>query len=93
MAVEVIVPEDYLGDVMGDLNGRRGDIREMEPAPGSSDLITAMVPLSEMFGYSNALRSKTQGRGNFSMEFAHYEGVPKSIQDGIVGRVSGGVAV
>jgi elongation factor G len=93
MAVEVIVPEDYLGDVMGDLNGRRGDIRKMEPAPGSSNLITAMVPLSEMFGYSNALRSKTQGRGNFSMEFAHYEGVPKSIQDGIVGRVSGGVAV
>jgi elongation factor G len=93
MAVEVVVPEVNLGDVMGDLNGRRGDIRKMDPAPGSSNLVTAMVPLSEMFGYSTALRSKTQGRGNFSMEFAHYEGVPKSIQDGIVGRVSGGVAV
>jgi elongation factor G len=93
MAVEVVVPEVYLGDVMGDLNGRRGDIRKMDPAPGNSNLVTAMVPLSEMFGYSTALRSKTQGRGNYSMEFAHYEGVPKSIQDGIVGRVSGGVAV
>lgn len=93
MAVEVVVPEVYLGDVMGDLNGRRGDIRKMDPAPGSSSQITALVPLSEMFGYSNSLRSKTQGRGSFSMEFAHYEGVPKSIQDGIVGRVSGGVAV
>ena len=93
MAVEVVVPETYMGEVMGDLNGRRGDIKKMEPAPGGSNLITAMVPLSEMFGYSNTLRSKTQGRGSFSMEFAHYEGVPKSIQDGIVGRVSGGVAV
>ena len=93
MAVEVVVPETYMGDVMGDLNGRRGEIKKMEPAPGGSNLITAMVPLSEMFGYSNTLRSKTQGRGSFSMEFAHYEGVPKSIQDGIVGRVSGGVAV
>ena len=93
MAVEVVVPETYMGDVMGDLNGRRGEIKKMEPAPGGSNLIIAMVPLSEMFGYSNTLRSKTQGRGSFSMEFAHYEGVPKSIQDGIVGRVSGGVAV
>lgn len=93
MAVEVVVPEEYLGDVMGDLNGRRGDIRKMEPAPGNSNLITALVPLSEMFGYSTALRSRTQGRGTFSMEFAHYDGVPKSIQDGIVGRISGGVAV
>ena len=93
MAVEVVVPETYMGDVMGELNGRRGEIKKMEPAPGGSNLIIAMVPLSEMFGYSNTLRSKTQGRGSFSMEFAHYEGVPKSIQDGIVGRVSGGVAV
>ena len=93
MAVEVVVPETYMGDVMGDLNRRRGHITGTEPAPGGSNLIIAMVPLSEMFGYSNTLRSKTQGRGSFSMEFAHYEGVPKSIQDGIVGRVSGGVAV
>ena len=93
MEVEVIVPEEYLGEVMGDLNGRRGDITGMEPSPGNSRLIKAFVPLSEMFGYSTTLRSKTQGRGNFSMEFAKYEGVPKSIQDNIVGRMSGGVAV
>ena len=93
MEVEVIVPEEYRGEVMGDLNGRRGDITGMEPSPGNSRLIKAFVPLSEMFGYSTTLRSKTQGRGNFSMEFAKYEGVPKSIQDSIVGRMSGGVTV
>ena len=93
MEVEVIVPEEYLGEVTGDLNGRRGDITGMEPSPGNSRLIKAFVPLSEMFGYSTTLRSKTQGRGNFSMEFAKYEGVPKSIQDSIVGRMSGGVTV
>lgn len=93
MEVEIVVPGDHTGDVTSDLNGRRGEIRKMEPAPGDSQIITAQVPLSEMFGYSTALRSRTQGRGNFSMEFATYEGVPKSIQDGIVGRVSGGVAV
>lgn len=93
MDVEVVVPEDYLGDVIGDLNGRRGEIAGMEHAPGNTRVINAFVPLSEMFGYSTALRSRTQGRGTFSMEFAKYEGVPKSIQDGIVGRMSGGVAV
>lgn len=93
MEVEVIVPEDNVGDVIGDLNGRRGEIAGMEPSPGNSRVIKAFVPLSEMFGYSTALRSKTQGRGNFTMEFAKYEGVPKSIQDSIVGRMSGGVAV
>ncbi len=93
MEVEVVVPEENLGDVIGDLNGRRGEIGGMEPAPGNARVIKAYVPLSEMFGYSTALRSRTQGRGNFSMEFARYEGVPKSIQDSIVGRMSGGVAV
>jgi len=93
MEVEIVVPEEYLGDVIGDLNGRRGEIGGMEQAPGNTRIIQAFVPLSEMFGYSTSLRSRTQGRGNFSMEFAKYEGVPKSIQDGIVGRVSGGVAV
>lgn len=93
MEVEVNVPEDNVGDVIGDLNGRRGEIAGMESSPGNSRLIKAFVPLSEMFGYSTTLRSKTQGRGSFTMEFAKYEGVPKSIQDSIVGRMSGGVAV
>lgn len=93
MSVEVVLPEVYLGDVIGDLNSRRGVISGTEPAPGGAVVLKALVPLSEMFGYSTALRSKTQGRGTFSMEFARYEGVPKSIQDGIVGRISGGVTV
>lgn len=93
MEVEVIAPEVNLGDVIGDLNGRRGEIVGTTAAPGGTSIIKAYVPLSQMFGYSTALRSRTQGRGNFSMEFAKYEGVPKSIQDGIVGRMSGGVAV
>ena len=93
MEVEIVVPESHQGDLNGDLNGRRGIIFGTEPGPGEILVIKAHVPLSEMFGYSTALRSRTQGRGNFSMEFARYESVPKSIQDGIVGRVSGGVAV
>jgi elongation factor G len=93
MEVEVVVPEVNLGDVIGDLNGRRGEIVGTKAAPGGLTVVTAFVPLSQMFGYSTALRSRTQGRGNFSMEFAKYEGVPKSIQDSIVGRMSGGVAV
>lgn len=93
MEVEVVVPEENCGDVIGDLNGRRGEIGGMEFAPGNTRVIKAFVPLSEMFGYSTELRSRSQGRGNFSMEFARYEGVPKSIQDKIVGRVSGGVTV
>jgi elongation factor G len=91
MEVEVVVPEESVGDVMGDLNGRRGDIRGMDPAPGNSRIIKGFVPLSEMFGYSTALRSRTQGRGTYTMEFARYDGVPKSIQEEIVGRFSGAV--
>ena len=91
MEVEVVVPEESVGDVMGDLNGRRGDIRGMDPAPGNSRIIKGFVPLSEMFGYSTALRSRTQGRGTYTMEFARYDGVPKSIQEEIIGRVSGTV--
>lgn len=93
MEVEVIVPEDNLGDVIGDLNGRRGEISGMEQAPGNTRIINGFVPLSEMFGYSTSLRSRTQGRGNYSMEFARYDGVPKSIQDAIVARFSGAVIV
>lgn len=88
MKVEVQVPEEYLGDVIGDLNSRRGRIEGMEPRSGVQ-AIHAFVPLSEMFGYSTDLRSKTQGRGNYSMEFNHYEEVPKSIADTIVAKMKG----
>lgn len=85
MKVEVTVPEDYLGDVMGDINSRRGRIEGMEPDNGLT-IIRAKVPLAEMFGYATELRSRTQGRGVFSMEFSHYEPVPKSIAEEITNR-------
>ncbi|GCD11229.1 elongation factor G [Clostridium tagluense] len=83
MKVEVTVPEEYMGDVMGDLNSRRGRIEGMEAQSGAQ-VIRAMVPLSEMFGYSTTLRSRTQGRGVYSMEFAAYEPVPKGIQEQVI---------
>ncbi len=89
MSLEVIVPEDYMGDVIGDLNSRRGKIQGMK-ARGSAQVITAEVPLAEMFGYATDLRSKTQGRGTFTMQFAHYDMVPKPIADQIVAKVQGG---
>ncbi len=83
MSVEVVTPEDYLGDVMGDLNGRRGRVGEMEARVGVQ-AIRAFVPLSEMFGYATDLRSKTQGRATFTMQFDHYEQVPASLAEEIV---------
>ncbi|MDD6214086.1 MAG: elongation factor G [Firmicutes bacterium] len=83
MLVNVIVPDEYMGDVMGDLNSRRGMIKEMEAVTGAQR-ITAYVPLSEMFGYATELRSRTQGRGQYSMEPSHYSEVPKSIQEKII---------
>ena len=83
MKVTVIVPEDYMGDVIGDLNSRRGQIQGMEDRTGAKQ-INARVPLSEMFGYVNDLRSKTQGRGQYTMEPDGYEQVPKSISEGII---------
>jgi elongation factor G len=83
MKTEVVVPEDYMGDVIGDLNSRRGKIMSMEPR-NKVEHINANVPLSEMFGYSTTLRSLTQGRGNYSMEPSHYEEVPKQIADKIL---------
>ena len=83
MAVEVITPEDYLGDVMGNLNGRRGRIESMEPL-GNAQVIRASVPLSEMFGYATDLRSMSQGRAEFTMQFDRYEEVPPSIASEIV---------
>jgi translation elongation factor EF-G len=83
MKVVVVTPDDYMGDVIGDLNSRRGAIQSMEPISGGQQ-ITATVPLSEMFGYATELRSRTQGRGVYSMEPSHFAEVPKSIQDKIV---------
>ncbi len=83
MKVEVVVPEDYLGDVMGDLNSRRGKLEGMEARAGAQ-VIRAHVPLSEMFGYATDLRSKSQGRGNYTMQFSHYERVPNSIAEKII---------
>ncbi|WP_425059808.1 Elongation factor G [Sporomusa carbonis] len=88
MKVEVVVPEEYMGDVIGDLNSRRGRIEGMEARAGAQS-IKAFVPLSEMFGYATDLRSKTQGRGNYSMEFDHYEEVPKNIAEAISAKHKG----
>jgi elongation factor G len=88
MKVEVTVPEEYMGDVMGDLNSRRGRIEGMEARFGAQ-VIRSKVPLSEMFGYSTTLRSRTQGRGVYSMELSHYEEVPKSISEEIISKAKG----
>ena len=89
MLVNVIMPDEYMGDVMGDLNSRRGMIQKMEARTGAQQ-ITAMVPLSEMFGYATQLRSITQGRSQYSMEPSHYSEVPKSIQEKIIADRSKG---
>jgi elongation factor G len=86
MDVEVVVPEEYMGDVMGDLSSRRGHITHMD-SRGGLQVITARVPLSEMFGYSTNLRSMTQGRGNYTMQFASYDEVPKSVSEEIIAKV------
>ena len=86
MEVEVVVPENYMGDVIGDLSSRRGHIKHLEPRAGVQ-VITARVPLSEMFGYSTNLRSMTQGRGNYTMQFASYDEVPKSVSEEIIAKV------
>ena len=87
MKVEITVPEEYMGDVIGDVNSRRGRLEGMELINGNQ-VIRSFIPLSEMFGYATDLRSKTQGRGTYSMEPSHYEEVPKSILDGIVATKS-----
>lgn len=88
MKVEVEVPEDFLGDVMGDLNSRRGQIEGMGSEQGIAK-VTAKVPLAEMFGYATDIRSKTQGRGIFSMEFSHYDEVPRNVAEAIVAKSKG----
>ena len=88
MSVEVVVPEEYMGDIIGDLNSRRGRVEGMEHRAGSQ-VIRAHVPLSEMFGYATDMRSRTQGRATFSMHFARYEEVPRSVAEEIIARVQG----
>jgi elongation factor G len=88
MSVEVVVPEDYMGDVIGDLNSKRGRIMGMDSRAGAQ-VVTAMVPLASMFGYSTDLRSATQGRATYAMTFDHYEPVPKSVSEEIVAKVKG----
>jgi elongation factor G len=88
MAVEVVTPEDYMGDVFGDLNARRGRV-EGSDQRGNSMVIKAQVPLSDMFGYATDLRSRTQGRATYTMQFHSYQQVPKAIADEIVARVRG----
>jgi elongation factor G len=89
MKVEVVAPEDRVGEVMGDLNARRAHVSGMEPTPGGTQTIIAMVPLAEMFGYATQLRSLTQGRATYTMEPSHYDEVPKPIAETIVGRARG----
>jgi elongation factor G len=89
MAVEVTTPEDYMGDVIGDLNSRRGHIQAMEEGLGGAKLVKALVPLSEMFGYVGDLRSRTQGRASYSMQFDSYAEVPKNVADEIIQKVRG----
>ncbi len=88
MSVEVVTPEEYMGDVIGDLNSRRGKIQTMEKR-GNAQVIRAFVPLAEMFGYATDLRSKTQGRATYTMQFSSYEEVPKGISEGIIAKVKG----
>ncbi|MEK5148862.1 translation elongation factor 2 (EF-2/EF-G) [Psychrobacillus psychrotolerans] len=88
MKVEVVIPEEYLGDIMGDITSRRGRVEGMD-ARGNAQVVRSMVPLAEMFGYATSLRSNTQGRGVFSMTFDHYEDVPKSISEEIIKKNKG----
>ena len=91
MKVSVIVPDEYMGDVIGDLNARRGQIQGMEARTGAQQ-IDAFVPLAEMFGYATDLRSRTQGRGQYTMEPSHYVEIPKSIAEKIIaGRTQEGL--
>jgi elongation factor G len=89
MAVEVETPEDFMGNVVGDLNSRRGMIQGMEDMAGGGKVIRAEVPLAEMFGYSTTLRSLSQGRATYSMEFKHYSEAPKNVAEAIINKYTG----
>ena len=86
MAVEVETPEDFMGNVVGDLSSRRGTIQGMEEMPGGGKVVRAEVPLAEMFGYSTTLRSLTQGRATYTMEFKHYAEAPKNVAEAIINK-------
>ena len=87
MKVEVVTPDEYMGDIIGDLNSRRGQVQGMD-ARGNAQVINAMVPLANMFGYVNNLRSMSQGRAQYSMVFDHYEQVPKAVADEVVAKLA-----
>jgi elongation factor G len=91
MSLEVVVPEEYLGDVIGDLNARRGRIEGVE-LRGTTQIIRATVPLKEMFGYATELRSRTQGRGSFTMHFSRYEEAPEAVTEEVVARAQGKIS-
>jgi elongation factor G len=86
MSLEVVVPEEHLGEVIGDVNARRGRVEGFEER-GAYKAVRALVPLAQMFGYATALRSLSQGRATFSMQFSRYEGVPESVADAVLERV------
>ena len=85
MSLEIVVPEEFIGDAIGDLNSRRGRIKNLENRKGVQ-IVQAEVPLAAMFGYATDLRSATQGRATFTMQFDHYEPVPQSLSEEIIGR-------
>ena len=87
MKVEVITPEEYMGDIIGDLNSRRGNVGGMETR-GNARAVTAMVPLANMFGYINTLRSMSQGRAQYSMQFDHYQQVPQAVADEVRAKMA-----
>ena len=87
MGVEVVTPEDYMGDVIGDLSGRRGSVQSMDQR-GNARVVVATVPLANMFGYINTLRSISQGRAQFSMQFANYEQVPQGVADEVRAKLA-----
>jgi len=88
MRVEVVVPEEYMGPVISDLNSRRGQMQGRESRSGS-EIINVLVPLSEMFGYATDIRSRTQGRGSFTMHFSHYQQTPANVSEEVIGRATG----
>jgi elongation factor G len=93
MAVEVVTPEANMGDVIGDINRRRGRLEGTEPEPGGKQVVRAQIPLSEMFGYVNDLRGFTQGRASFVMTPSHYDEVPRNVAEELVAKVQGKQAV
>jgi elongation factor G len=88
MRVEVVVPEEYMGPVIADLNSRRGQLQGRESRAGT-EIITVQVPLAEMFGYATEIRSRTQGRGSFTMHFSHYEQAPGNVSEEVISRATG----